>query len=240
MSTKFCSPETRAKISAKLMGHKVSDKTRKAVSESNKERFINPKDHPMYGKHHTREAIEKLVAFGKTRVGKLNPFSGKVHTQETKDRISKNKIGVKTKRIYTPLSGEVKKQISDGLKSKWQDESFAKEMLGKLYVKPNKSELRLQDLLNEKFPGRYKYVGNGQIFIGGFNPDFIDLKNKKIIELYGEYWHKGKEIRDAKRIKVIESYGYKVLIIWDSEFVSIPQLLKKMEVFISESLTHVS
>ena len=35
----------------------------------------------------------------------------------------------------------------------------------------------------------YDFVGDGKIMIGTKNPDFINIKIKKIIEVFGDYWH---------------------------------------------------
>lgn len=60
-------------------------------------------------------------------------------------------------------------------------------------------------------------------------PDFHIEGTNIIIEFYGDYWHKNpnkyfsekdQEIRnyDFRRISLLESLGYKVLIIWESEY----------------------
>lgn len=42
------------------LGKKLSDEQKLNLSEKAKERFINPSNHPMYGKHHTEEAKKKM------------------------------------------------------------------------------------------------------------------------------------------------------------------------------------
>jgi len=39
---------------------------------------------------------------------------------------------------------------------------------------------------------------------------------KKLIELYGDYWHKGQN--PQKRINYFKKYGFKTLIIWEKEY----------------------
>jgi len=48
------------------------------------------KNHPMYGKHHTKEARQKM---SKVKKGKNHPMYGKYHTKETKYKMSKVKKG---------------------------------------------------------------------------------------------------------------------------------------------------
>ena len=46
-------------------------------------------------------------------------------------------------------------------------------------LQPNKPEKLLRRLLNKCLPNEYKFVGNGKVILGGFNPDFINVNGKK-------------------------------------------------------------
>lgn len=86
--------------------------------------------------------------------------------------------------------------------------------------KKNKQEKILGIILNRIIPKEYKYVGQGDIWIERYNPDFININGqKKIIELFGEYWHKLPEYikRDKRKIKIYKKYGYDTLVIWTKE-----------------------
>lgn len=84
--------------------------------------------------------------------------------------------------------------------------------------KQNKSEVFLEKILNKILPKEYKYVGQGDIWIERYNPDFINMNGqKKIIEFFGNYWHKNSQERNKKRIKVFKKYGYDCLIIWEHD-----------------------
>lgn len=103
-----------------------------------------------------------------------------------------------------------------------------------LKLKQNQLESKLNLLLNNILPGEYKYVGDGEIIIGGFNPDFINCNGKKkIIELYGDYWHKTMKYleRDPRRIKAYKKYGYKTLIIWEKELKDIEKVKNRVLFF---------
>lgn len=93
----------------------------------------------------------------------------------------------------------------------------------------------MRNRLSKLFPNEYKYVGNGSILIGFKNPDFINVKGqKKIIELFGDYWHSKKKTGRTKkqeefqRVKHFAKYGYKTLIVWESELRDIIVLKKKL------------
>jgi very-short-patch-repair endonuclease len=105
-------------------------------------------------------------------------------------------------------------------------ETIRRYRRGLLTSTPNKPEKLLIKLL----PKSFKYVGNGSFWINKFNPDFIDLKNKKIIELFGDYWHnlKNNKFRDKLRLKAYKKYGYQVLIIWEHELKNVIKLINKL------------
>ena len=97
----------------------------------------------------------------------------------------------------------------------WEDSNYREKLFRTLKFKINKPEKKLRDIL----PDSFKYTGNGKVFIGRFNPDFIDEKNKKIVELFGDYWHNlpSAKKRDIKRLITYKKHGYRLLIIWERE-----------------------
>jgi len=102
----------------------------------------------------------------------------------------------------------------------------------------NKPERKLYKLLYKLFPNEYKYVGDGKIWINGKNPDFINVNGqKKIIEMFGDYWHSKKvtglkkKIHRIRRQNHFAKYGYKTLIIWERELKNIKQLEIKLRIF---------
>jgi very-short-patch-repair endonuclease len=126
------------------------------------------------------------------------------------------------------------KKISKSIKKLWKHEGnrnrFIKAQRKGMRIYPNKPEKVLMKLL----PKSFKYVGNGSLIINGFNPDFIDVKNHQIIELYGTYWHKRPEVikRDKRRRVSYKKLGYKLLIIWEQELKNLDKLRKKLERFL--------
>lgn len=79
--------ETKRKISEKEKGKKLSEWHKNRISKLNKEKYKDPKNHPMFGKKHSEESKKKISI---SLVGEKNPFFGKRHTEETKNKISKN------------------------------------------------------------------------------------------------------------------------------------------------------
>ena len=114
-----------------------------------------------------------------------------------------------------------------------KDPEFIKKKLRGLIKRPTKPEKVLFELIQQNnFP--YKYVGDGKIIIKYFNPDFINCNGqKKVIEMFGDYWH-GKDRRHMTQLQREErfaKYGFKMLVIWESELGNQDQLLNKVEKF---------
>jgi len=123
-------------------------------------------------------------------------------------------------------------------KKRWANKEYKEKTLKAMFcgynLTANKPEKELQKLLNNLFVKEYKFVGNGKIFIGGFVPDFVNINGqKKIIELYGDYWHniKGAKARDINRIISYRKYGYKTLIVWERELKNKVELIQRLKDF---------
>ena len=174
----------------------------------------------------------------------------KMSPDEKKKRGDKIKRSIKEK--YKNLEYIEKRKISqnsDAYKEKlrissterWKNKEYKEKVLRKTLksnrVSPNKPERKLIKVLNFLFPKEYKFVGDGEFFIEGFNPDFININGqKKIIELYGDYWHSlpNYQERDKKRILAYEKYGYKTLIVWEHELLNPNSLVEKLNSFSTE------
>ena len=83
---------------------------------------------PFYGKHHSDEVKQKISEFAKTRIGEDNPFYGKHHTQETKDLLSKLNRG----RKHTPEELEKMSKIKMGEKNYFYGKHHTQETKEKI------------------------------------------------------------------------------------------------------------
>lgn len=140
----------------------------------------------------------------------------------------------KVRKLYIPSEATRKKisaTVSKVLKDKWLNDPEYTKMMGTAWrVKPNKPETFLLNLLNELYPGEWKYTGDFSFVINGKSPDFVNCNGKKLcIELFGNYWHRNDNPDD--RAKVFEPFGYKILVIWEHELKDIEQLKEKLEGF---------
>jgi len=92
---------------------------------------------------------------------------------------------------------------------------FHKIATSKSNTKPTSIERRVIRLCEENdLP--YKYVGDFKVWIDGKNPDFMNCNGeKKLIELFGNHWHKkDDEITLPDHYK---KYGFKTLVIWEND-----------------------
>jgi very-short-patch-repair endonuclease/predicted nucleic acid-binding Zn ribbon protein len=88
---------------------------------------------------------------------------------------------------------------------------------------PNKSERKLEKMLSGT---GFKFVGNFKVCIGGKYPDFISKRKHKVIEFFGNHWHRKSD--ESKRIKHFQKHGYQCLIIWGHELKYNPLKVKKL------------
>lgn len=184
---------------------------------------------------------------GHNKENKYHPsygMLGKTHTKLNKEKSSKRMKGNSYRKGYKPTLGfkkghkihlgrkasiEARKNMSDAQKEYIiNNPEVLKRMLR--FNSPNKSELKLLDILNDTYPNEWKFVGDGSFIIDGKCPDYINCNNKKlIIELFGERWHEKSE--EEQRKEIFKKFGYNTLIIWFKELKNIEKLKEKLKLF---------
>lgn len=113
-------------------------------------------------------------------------------------------------------------------KGKVTDEMIHRALLAQ-HLRPNKKEKFLEQVFQE-YNLPYKYVGDGSFILGRKCPDFLNMNgDKKLIELFGNYWHRGQNPED--RINLFQQYGFETLVIWESELEDLDQLVPKLLTF---------
>ena len=80
---------------------------------------------------------------------------------------------------------------------------------------PNKAEFLILGIISY-YKLSFEYTGNGTFLIGNKIPDFVFLKEKKVIELFGKHWHKNPN-EEKDRTDFFKSAGFETLIIYDTE-----------------------
>jgi len=123
-----------------------------------------------------------------------------------------NRKSFRDKESY--LKGSLK--MGKAMLIKWKDPEFVKKQMKARNITPNKTELRFEKFLNKILPSEYEFVGDGQLIIGGRCPDYVNINGrKKLIELYGDYWHRNDDPQD--KINHYKQYGFETLIVWEHE-----------------------
>lgn len=213
---------------------------------------LSKENHPRYGTSLLKSTKEKirnsLLGFIPTKQARMNMSNGQIRSYkknpERKKQISDSlKISladpeVRRKMInaHTGLKATQetrKKQSESGLRI-WREmpENVKSKRIKKSLItgSPNKKELLLENILQNLYPSEWKFVGNGQVIINGKCPDFINCNGqKKIIELFGDYWHKGQNSQD--RINEFKPFGFDTLVIWEKELKNKPLLELKIKKF---------
>ena len=204
---KYMSEEVKKKISETLMGKRLTEERKKKISQSLKGRKLS------------NEWLKKI---SKTWFKKNHsPWNlGKEHSEETKRKISQSLKGGKW------VTEGYRMKMRDITKRKWEDEEFVEKVLRGMSestkIKPNLIEQKMIKLIKDNNL-HFNYVGDGNFWIRNketsYNPDFLHENKRKIIEVFGDYWHnkESHKKRDIERIKVYKEKGFDVLIIWENQ-----------------------
>lgn len=247
------SEETRAKIRQSNLGktHSAMKGNKYALgyrfTEEQRDNLSRAKK--ALGYHHTEKAKAKIrcrLMGNKNGLGNRSKM-GKVPTQETRAKLSLAGLGredtVETRvkksqsRIGMKFTEEHKANLSKDQLSRWKDPEYRDRVIKTqrlgCHIHPNKAEIVLLELLELEYPNEWRFVGDGSLIIGGKNPDFANVNGQKaLIELFGNYWHKGEDPQE--RIDLFRQYGYKMLIIWESELEHPEEVLEKIAGFLED------
>ncbi len=216
--------EMKLVVSRANKGRVMSTETRKRMSKGH------------IGLKHTIEEKEKISKANKRRGKEF--YNGvrlkgietkkkwsKKHRREIGKKISKSKTGHKlgpqskehTKKLADARRGNHYPKISVALKGRKKSAEHIKNWLKASCAKPNKAEKKLNKILQNILPNEYKLNVKGNVMIlDGKVPDFVNVKGKKkIVELFGDYWHKGEDPQD--RINKFKPFGWDTLVVWEKE-----------------------
>ena len=221
--------ERLMKLSKKVSGRTLTESHKKNIGEAGKGRVAWNKGLPSPRKGISpSEATKKKISISHMGIGKGKAPWNKGLTKED-PRIAGMVEARRANGNYV-YSDKSKAQMSASCKKNWLDPAYVKMQSECRAIVPNKAELKLDSVLQRLLPGEYKYVGNFEFTLAGKCPDFLNINGqKKLIELFGDYWHKGDD--GADRVELFKRYGYKTLIIWERELKDIESLEKRLYSF---------
>ena len=223
----------------KVPGRKNSDETRQKMSESayNRKPWVPRQCECGCGQWVNK--YRRFISGHNTRVEQIgftwNDEHRKNHAAAMKGRVFSDagREALRIVRKRDMAKPERREQIRQTLQNKWKDKKFADYMLNaqSRSHNPNKSEQYLFDFLESFWPGMWEYTGDGSVWINGKNPDFIHKNGKKlIVELFGDYWHRGQDPKN--REEAFSVFGYKTLVIWERELKDFDSVVDKISNFI--------
>ena len=224
------SDETKRKMSEAKMGDRNPAKrldVRKKLSIA-----LTGREPSMLGKHHSDGTKRKISEATK---GRFAWNKGVPRTELEKEKMSLANKGRKH-------SEETKLKMRASHLKMWQNSEYRESQIAAIFngckCGPNHPEKCVRKILNKLFPDEYKFVGNGDVWIDGKNPDFINVNGqKKIIEVFGDYWHSrkitgiSKKEHRKQRQKHFAKYGYQTLVVWEKETQNPKKLKSKIKDF---------
>ena len=176
------------------------------------------------------------IAFAQTR--KLIPYQTlknlyceqKLSTYEIAQKLNVYKSSVfrqlKWYNIPTRTTSESvrlsKLKRKDELSKTAKENNIINNIFKNIHICPNKIEQKLINLL-KKDNLFFRYTGDGSFCVKGFYPDFVNEEKRLIIEVFGDYWHKPKEIKWKSAI--FKSANFNSLFIWEHELNKEPEIV---------------
>jgi G:T-mismatch repair DNA endonuclease (very short patch repair protein) len=116
-----------------------------------------------------------------------------------------------------------KNQIKKGLGKYCSLSCATKARMHNAKPKKTKPELIFEEMcIMYNLP--FHFIGDGSLWLGNSNPDFIHNTRKLVCEIFGDYWHSpllNKNIRytstlDGRR-KQLKAEGYNLIVFWESD-----------------------
>ena len=186
------SEEHKKNIGESLKGHKVSEETRKKISEGNKGKTMS--EEARKNMSEGRKGM-KLSEEHKRNVGKAS--KGKKHSEESRKNMSEARKGIK-------FSEKHKRSLSE-----WHIEHPNKKF------KDTSIELKVEAELIRRGINFQKQVPLCKIAI----VDFYLPEHRIVIQADGDYWHnrQGRKERDAMQDAVLTFNGLNVYRFWEHE-----------------------
>ena len=192
------------------------------------------KDNPFHGKHHTIETKQKIRESNLKNPRKY--WTGKKRDIKTAKMLRKAAIGHIPWNKNKKMSKETREKIRQASLKEWQRPGFREKMRHLFNHKITSLEQRIIKII-KKYSLSFKYVGKGDLIIHGFCPDFVNVNGKKqLIEVYANYW-KIKDYGSVNRYKkireaIFKRYGYETLFIGEKELKhSDKQIAQKIKKF---------
>lgn len=192
---------------------------------------------------------EEYIKLMTTPGNDVRKKQSKSNKERYKDPTERKKTSNLIKKAYIDKP-ELRVKASNHAKKLWADPNskfnsleYLENRVKLLNNRPTKPEKNLQIVLDFLKDTSFIYTGDGTFWINRKNPDFVDKKNKKIIEIFGDYYHSEKFRRNngdfknndehiKERINHFKESGYDCIVIWEHETFNFEQVIEKIKFFI--------
>jgi hypothetical protein len=201
----WADPEYRkrvgAAISAATKGKKViSEEQRVAISQT-----LTGRQKPEEERRNQSQGMRDRWASG----GWQDRSSPGAPSDEKRQRISESLRG-------HPVSEDTRAKLSARGRDNWQNMEYRQRMLELRDTYPNGLERSLiphMELLG------FRYTGDGSFWVhdraGSHNPDFKQTGFNRVVEIWGDYWHRDDDPQAA--IAWYAAHGFAALIVWERD-----------------------
>lgn len=157
---------------------------------------------------------------------------GYYRSESTKKKISEGNTG----KTRTPEQRENIRNAKTGQKyGPWSDDHRAKIMASRqengsyVFARNSKVEYRVADVLCNY---GYRHTAEKPFYVNHPDgtrkvPDFVDFANRRVVEIWGRYWHQDRKLSDGKSHASPEEYRewyrtalqgpWACVIVWDDE-----------------------
>lgn len=158
---------------------------------------------------------------------------GRHHPESVKRKIGDAQRGEKNHLWGKKLTEDHIAKLRQATLDNWQDSNFVEKTLRRLGARPTTPERELASLAPE-----LRYTGNGswwRMLPNGKhkNPDFKVPHQNKVVEVYGDYWHRNDDPQEL--INLYKQVGIDCLVIWEKEIKKTPEIVsEKIAQFISQ------
>jgi very-short-patch-repair endonuclease len=129
---------------------------------------------------------------------------------------------------------ETKIKHSIATKRNWGNTEYAKKVFHRRSM--SGPETTFQKEYVEKYALSYFFNGNASnknpLIIGRKIPDFVHETKNKLIEIWGDFFHKEQNPND--RISFFKDRGYDCLVIWASELINREVIMNRIKIFEGE------
>lgn len=201
---------------------------RRRIAEINRERMKNPE---------ARRAVAERV-----RQALANPEvrrkMSEAQTRRFASPEARIQAGIQGKKAMS--NPESRRRVGEASKRRWTDPDWAaKTTLAArrgAHARPTRPERTLWEMLSNLAPNEWGYNGDGRlgVTIARKIPDFVSNKTKSVIELFGEYYHRGED--PQARIEQFARQGYRCLVVWANELRDRERLKSTLRSFIAPDI----